>query len=229
MGGVDVNLSYFWIILEEDPFSIHWTVNWSMRNQKWPAFLPTLVIDRSPREIHAERGHSRRSPIARQRDGLLGGETRRLVENNVVEGGAGRCLADLGSLRACQTWAAGLKWDFAREESKEGQLARILGQWKSFVQKWGITKCWSSQVNQEQDQVDPDQAQETIPGWQRPRLSSARPRPKVEQGDRNPKRMASTLPPQSSAGGLWKSYYLHRRCSSSRVSLFSHPSPRYII
>ena len=106
MGGVEVNLSYVWIILE-DPFSIHWTVNWSMRNQKWPAFLPTLVIDRSREEIHAEHGHSRLLPIARRKDGLLGGETRRLVENNVVEGGAGRCLADLGSLRACQTWAAG--------------------------------------------------------------------------------------------------------------------------
>ena len=78
-----------------------------MRNQKWPAFLPTLVIDRSREEIHAEHGHSRLSSNARQKDGLLGGETRRLVENNVVEGGAGRCLADSGSLRACQTWAAG--------------------------------------------------------------------------------------------------------------------------
>ena len=106
MGGVEVNLYYFLIILE-DPFSIHLIVNWSMRNQKWPAFLPTLVIDRSREEIHAERGYSRRSLIARRKDGLLGGETRRLVENNVVEGGAGRCLADLGSLRACQTWAAG--------------------------------------------------------------------------------------------------------------------------
>ena len=135
--------------------------------------------------------------------------------------GLSQGLPDLGS--------RGLKWDFAWEESKEGQLARILGQWKSFVQKWGITKCWSSQVDQDQDQVDPDQDQETIPGWQRPILGSAWPRPKVEQGDRNRRRMASTLPPQSSAGGLWKSYHLHRRFSGSRVSLFSHPLPRYQI